>query len=92
MWCSIWFVDGYDRTNVTHRHLLLRLMMTACDLSDQTKSFENSKAIAVSVSLLLVFCGHKFANNKIKKDDTLVITEITGGDCELLVFKRLTLL
>jgi len=28
-------------------------MMTACDLSDQTKSFENSKAIAVSISLLV---------------------------------------
>ena len=38
---------------ITHRHLLLRLMMTACDLSDQTKSFENSKAIAVSISLLV---------------------------------------
>jgi len=37
-----------------HRHLLLRLMMTACDISDQTKSFENSKAIAVTISLLLV--------------------------------------
>ena len=48
-----WSVDGYDRTSIKHRHLLLRLMMTACDLSDQTKSFENSKAIAVSISLLL---------------------------------------
>jgi len=50
----ILFVDGYDRTCIKHRHLLLRLLMTACDLSDQTKSFDNSKAIAVSIGPLLL--------------------------------------
>jgi cGMP-dependent 3',5'-cyclic phosphodiesterase len=38
--------EGYDQTKVEHRLLLLRLLMTACDLSDQTKNFKNSRMIA----------------------------------------------
>jgi len=47
-------------------------MMTACDLSDQTKSFENSKAIAVSTSLPLEvfiditsFYGHNLGSTEV---------------------------
>src|SRR6218665_1287593 len=39
--------DGFDANNRQHKQLLLCLLMTASDLSDQTKSFANSKAIAV---------------------------------------------
>jgi len=43
--------DGFNRSNTEHRSLLLGLLMTACDLSDQTKSFMNSKSIAVCTAL-----------------------------------------
>ncbi|ESN99733.1 hypothetical protein HELRODRAFT_83989, partial [Helobdella robusta] len=39
-------VKNYDATNSQHKLLLLCLLMTSCDLSDQAKSFENSKTIA----------------------------------------------
>ncbi|KAK2152627.1 hypothetical protein LSH36_324g02051 [Paralvinella palmiformis] len=37
---------GYDKNNLKHRRLLLCLLMTSCDLSDQTKTWMNSKKIA----------------------------------------------
>ncbi|KHN78341.1 Flotillin-2 [Toxocara canis] len=40
--------DGYDRTSSEHHYLLICLLMTAADLSDQSKDFKNSKAIAVN--------------------------------------------
>ncbi|XP_059476032.1 cGMP-dependent 3',5'-cyclic phosphodiesterase-like [Neocloeon triangulifer] len=40
---------GFDKTNETHRKLLLTLMMTCCDLSDQTKKWPVTKRIAVLV-------------------------------------------
>ena len=39
---------GYDPSLRRHRDLLLSLLMTACDLSDQAKDWENSKNTAVS--------------------------------------------
>jgi N-acetyl-anhydromuramyl-L-alanine amidase AmpD len=39
--------SGYDVSNDSHRELLLSLMMTASDLSDQTKNWTNSKETAV---------------------------------------------
>ncbi|VDN06480.1 unnamed protein product [Thelazia callipaeda] len=40
---------GFDCTIKHHRYLLLCLMMTSADLSDQTKDFRNSKAIAENI-------------------------------------------
>ena len=53
---SLWFQflsDGYQKDNSTHRNLLLCLLMTSCDLSDQTKNWKNTKKIAVSVFIFL---------------------------------------
>src|SRR6218665_948092 len=54
--------DGFDANNRQHKQLLLCLLMTASDLSDQTKSFANSKAIAVRsnglISNLVCVLGH----------------------------------
>ncbi|XP_059178627.1 cGMP-dependent 3',5'-cyclic phosphodiesterase-like isoform X2 [Physella acuta] len=41
--------DAYDRNNPKHKHILLCLLMTACDLSDQTKNWNNTKHIAALV-------------------------------------------
>ncbi len=38
---------GFDASNDKHKDLILSLMMTACDLSDQTKDWANSKETAV---------------------------------------------
>ena len=46
------FSEGYDRSNVRNRKLLLCLLMTSCDLADQTRPWENAKGVAVSTSLL----------------------------------------
>lgn len=41
---------GYDRTNKQHHSLLLCLLMTSCDLSDQTKGWKTTRKIAVSAA------------------------------------------
>lgn len=41
---------GYDRTNKQHHSLLLCLLMTSCDLSDQTKGWKTTRKIAVRVA------------------------------------------
>ncbi|PRD30905.1 UNVERIFIED_CONTAM: Pde2a [Trichonephila clavipes] len=38
--------DGYDINNSSHHQLLLCLLITCCDLSDQTKDWKSSKKIA----------------------------------------------
>ncbi|XP_054724267.1 cGMP-dependent 3',5'-cyclic phosphodiesterase-like [Uloborus diversus] len=38
--------DGYDFQNQRHHQLLLCLLITCCDLSDQTKDWKSSKKIA----------------------------------------------
>lgn len=45
--------DGFDAKNRQHKQLVLCLLMTASDLSDQTKSFANSKTIAVRSDCLI---------------------------------------
>uniref|UniRef100_A0A8R1U0J0 Phosphodiesterase n=1 Tax=Onchocerca volvulus TaxID=6282 RepID=A0A8R1U0J0_ONCVO len=40
---------GFDSSIKHHRYLLLCLMMTSADLSDQTKDFRNSKEIAENI-------------------------------------------
>ncbi|KAM3723503.1 cGMP-dependent 3',5'-cyclic phosphodiesterase [Dirofilaria immitis] len=40
---------GFDSSIKHHRYLLICLMMTSADLSDQTKDFRNSKAIAENI-------------------------------------------
>ncbi|XP_039525999.1 cGMP-dependent 3',5'-cyclic phosphodiesterase-like [Pimephales promelas] len=37
---------GYNQKNQTHRSLLLCLLMTSCDLSDQTKGWKTTRKIA----------------------------------------------
>lgn len=37
---------GYNKRNHTHRSLLLCLLMTSCDLSDQTKGWKTTRKIA----------------------------------------------
>ncbi|XP_054706189.1 cGMP-dependent 3',5'-cyclic phosphodiesterase-like [Uloborus diversus] len=37
---------GYDKSNPDHHSILLCLMVTSCDLSDQTKDWKNTKEIA----------------------------------------------
>jgi hypothetical protein len=41
---------GFDPMQQDHHYLLMCLLMTASDLSDQSKDFYNSKAIAVRLS------------------------------------------
>ena len=43
-------VDGYDRKKPEHHQLLISLLITACDLSDQTKDWNTVKKIAVSMA------------------------------------------
>uniref|UniRef100_A0A672H9W5 Phosphodiesterase n=1 Tax=Salarias fasciatus TaxID=181472 RepID=A0A672H9W5_SALFA len=38
--------DGYDPKSHTHRSMLLCLLMTSCDLSDQTKNWKTTRKIA----------------------------------------------
>lgn len=38
--------SGYDSSNIEHHQLLLCLLVTSCDLSDQTKDWNNTKEIA----------------------------------------------
>ncbi|KAK5904553.1 hypothetical protein CesoFtcFv8_006103 [Champsocephalus esox] len=38
--------DGYDPKNRNHRSMLLCLLMTSCDLSDQTKGWKTTRKIA----------------------------------------------
>lgn len=47
--------EGYEKTNETHHGLLLSLLMTCCDLGDQTKDWRESKKIAVSVITMLLY-------------------------------------
>ncbi|CAI4229181.1 unnamed protein product [Auanema sp. JU1783] len=42
-------VGGYNYTSHDHRYLFMCLLMTASDLSDQSKDFSNSKAIAENI-------------------------------------------
>uniref|UniRef100_A0A915D6U3 Phosphodiesterase n=1 Tax=Ditylenchus dipsaci TaxID=166011 RepID=A0A915D6U3_9BILA len=41
--------DGYDAESPDHHYLLMCLLMTASDLSDQSKDFKNSKGIAENI-------------------------------------------
>lgn len=38
--------EGYNRENDNHHDLLLSLMMTGGDLSDQTKGYQNAKVVS----------------------------------------------
>lgn len=52
--CVIYYVyvlDGYNPKSQTHRSMLLCLLMTSCDLSDQTKGWKTTRKIAVSLDL-----------------------------------------
>ncbi|XP_060591220.1 cGMP-dependent 3',5'-cyclic phosphodiesterase-like [Ruditapes philippinarum] len=40
---------GIDKTSVKERKLLLCLLMTSCDLSDQTRPWENTKRVAALI-------------------------------------------
>ncbi|KAG8002097.1 cGMP-dependent 3' [Nibea albiflora] len=44
--------DGYNPKSRNHRSMLLCLLMTSCDLSDQTKGWKTTRKIAVSSKLL----------------------------------------
>lgn len=48
-WCACLCVSGgYNPKRRTHRSMLLCLLMTSCDLSDQTKDWKTTRKIAVS--------------------------------------------
>ncbi|EGT56754.1 CBN-PDE-2 protein [Caenorhabditis brenneri] len=44
-------VEGYNPMSFDHRYLLMCLVMTASDLSDQAKNFHNAKKIAENIYL-----------------------------------------
>lgn len=46
----LFLAGGYDKNNKKHHQLLMSLLMTSCDLSDQTKNWRKSKKIAVSLN------------------------------------------
>lgn len=46
---------GFDKNRADHHKLLLYLMMTAADLSDQTKDWQSSRNAAVRFKLLNFF-------------------------------------
>lgn len=48
--------DGYNPKRRSHRSMLLCLLMTSCDLSDQTKGWKTTRKIAVSWSPYLCVC------------------------------------
>lgn len=60
-WSLWWFTvainfsipDGFDSDSSDHRKLLLFLLMTASDLSDQTKNWEGTRGTAVLWSIIL---------------------------------------
>ncbi|VDN28839.1 unnamed protein product, partial [Cylicostephanus goldi] len=41
--------QGYDPLSRDHHYLFMCLLMTSSDLSDQSKDFRNSKAIAENI-------------------------------------------
>jgi len=41
--------DGYDKASSDHHYLFMCLLMTASDISDQSKDFKNSKGIAENI-------------------------------------------
>lgn len=47
-------VVGFDTKNERHHSLLLCLLMTASDLSDQTKPWDNTKHVAVRRKILFL--------------------------------------
>lgn len=49
--CCGYVLDGYNPKRQTHRSMLLCLLMTSCDLSDQTKGWKTTRKIAVSLDL-----------------------------------------
>ncbi|KFM69732.1 cGMP-dependent 3',5'-cyclic phosphodiesterase, partial [Stegodyphus mimosarum] len=44
--CFLFVSEGFDVDNQKHHQLLLCLLITCCDLSDQTKDWKSSKKIA----------------------------------------------
>lgn len=52
--------DGYVKSNPRHRQLLMCLLMTSSDLSDQTKNWMTTKKIAVSGQISLNVVCHQF--------------------------------
>lgn len=52
---NLWILDGYDKTSSDHHYLFMCLLMTASDISDQSKDFKNSKGIAVSAFGVLIW-------------------------------------
>ena len=44
---ALFFIDGFNPIDACQRELLLYLMMTSCDLSDQVKPFDSASKAAV---------------------------------------------
>lgn len=49
--CLCALTDGYNPKSSNHRSMLLCLLMTSCDLSDQTKGWKTTRKIAVSSNI-----------------------------------------
>lgn len=55
--------DGYNKDDPRHRKLLSELLMTCCDLSDQTKDWKVVKKTAVSFLTHSRLIDNGFAGN-----------------------------
>lgn len=49
---EIMIKDKFDKNNLTHKKLLMDMLMTCCDLSDQIKYWEITKKTAVIYQIL----------------------------------------
>ncbi|NWS78855.1 PDE2A phosphodiesterase, partial [Crotophaga sulcirostris] len=65
---------GYDPKNKQHHSLLLCLLMTSCDLSDQTKGWKTTRKIAVSATPWVWPPHHHFGHPDVPMDHLVVLT------------------
>lgn len=81
---------GFDKNRTEHHQLLLFLMMTAADLSDQTKDWKSSRNAAVSLLFFkLNYLGLSFVKPNFRSRQLLVYREFfSQGDLEKAMGNR----
>lgn len=56
----LWLLSvGFNPSDIAQRELLLYLMMTSCDLSDQVKPFDSASTAAVRLNLTYISIQRK---------------------------------